>query len=64
MLTRAKCGIFKPKIYNILYEDELENLKQALEHRDWLKAMKEEINTPKNKTWTLTTLPKDKNIIG
>ena len=56
MVTRAKSGISKPKIYYIsAFEIEPTNLKEALSNLIWYDAMKLEYNAlVLNNTWTLT----------
>lgn len=66
MITRAKRGIFKPKIYTTsLNFSEPETYEQAITHPKWRKAMQEEYNALiENNTWTLTTLPENKTTVG
>lgn len=66
MTTRAKAGIFKPRVLLTEYLDnEPPNFKLALKCPHWIKAMKEEYDALlNNATWDLVPCPKDKKIIG
>ena len=66
MITRAKKGIFKPKIYNATIENEEPcTYHQAIQCEKWKSAMNEEFEAlQRNRTWDLVPLPCDKNIIG
>lgn len=49
----------------LLCEFEPMTLKDTLENEDWIQAMNDEIEQiEKNKTWTLVSRPKYKNVIG
>lgn len=63
MQTRAKSGIFKPKVLLAHYEPT--SVKQALADPNWLAAMKEEYAAlMRNNTWTLVNLPPGRRAIG
>jgi len=68
MLTRAKTGIFKPKLFTTFVSDDLLepfNYKQAMAHPHWFRAMKSKYDALLNNyTWTLTALPSDANLVG
>lgn len=65
MLTRAKCGIYKPKVYNSeLILEEPSTYDDATKSVNWNSAMLEEYKALLNKgTWTLVEKPVNKNII-
>lgn len=65
-MTRAKCGIFKPKAYTVnLNEREPISYEEAITNVNWKKAIdKEYYALVKNSTWTLVNTPKHKNIVG
>ena len=51
MVTRAKVGVFKPKVYIATLEPT--SMKKSLQDPKWLDAMKEEFNALiKNHMWT------------
>lgn len=52
MMTRGRSGIFKLKVYLVDYtENEPGDVREALKHSHWKKAMDEEYNAlMKNKT--------------
>ena len=54
MMTRSKCGIFKPKVYLVDYtQHEPCDVKEALKHPHWKKAMEDEYTAlMNNNTWT------------
>lgn len=66
MMTRAKCGIFKPKIYNTTLDlQEPVSYHEAAQFDNWTAAMGEEYQALiKNNTWTLAAAPNHKNITG
>ncbi|CAA0817787.1 cysteine-rich RLK (RECEPTOR-like protein kinase) 8, partial [Striga hermonthica] len=67
MITRAKVGIHKPKVYATLCSEDKEpkNDDEALSDPQWRLAMQREYDAlVRNKTWTLTHLPADKTLIG
>lgn len=66
MLTRAKCGIYKPKIVsNTVVQEEPSSYIEAAQNNNWRAAMQEEYNALINKkTWDLVEKPENKNIIG
>ncbi|KAL3634075.1 hypothetical protein CASFOL_021129 [Castilleja foliolosa] len=67
MVTRAKAGIYKPKVLSaeVVGEFEPKNVNDALEIPVWREAMQQEYNALlRNNTWTLTTLPKDAHLVG
>jgi len=48
-----------------LQDSEPKNFREALESKDWLKAMNEEIlSLEKNQTWKLVSLPKNQRVVG
>jgi len=66
MITRAKSGIFKPKIYTVSsITSEPVNFEQTVTNKHWRTAIDEEYKALiKNKTWDLVSPSKDKNKIG
>jgi len=61
--TRSKSGIFKPKVY--LTHIEPSTVKQAMSQPHWFDAMQAEFNALQaNNTWTLTSLPPNRQAIG
>lgn len=66
MITRAKSGIFKPKIYNANLEtEEPSTYQQSMKDVKWMAAMKEEYDALiRNKTCTFVPLPANKNVVG
>ena len=73
MQTRSKSGIIKKKALSVVHSSvstdptmaEPSSYKQALKVPTWLQAMQEEINAlHKQGTWTLVTMPPDKNLVG
>jgi len=68
MVTRAKAGIFKPKIHiasGPLYPPKPHTIKQALANPIWFKAMQTKYNALlQNKTWILTDLPPSVIVVG
>jgi len=68
MVTRAKAGIFKPKLYNSVtssFSSEPSTIKEALASSSWFQAMQQEYHALlQNKTWTLTSLPPGATIVG
>lgn len=68
MITRAKAGVFKPKLYpGKLTEkpSEPQNIAEALTSNDWKKAMKEEFKAlTEVKTWELVPRLPSYSIVG
>lgn len=70
MVTRAKAGIFKPKVYIgeakfNLNDHEPVSIKEALEHSGWKQAMVDEIAAlNRTNTWTLVPHQSEYNIVG
>ncbi|GFP85861.1 probable inactive shikimate kinase like 1 chloroplastic [Phtheirospermum japonicum] len=66
MTTRSKSGIDKSKVFQVTgFLQEPNNLKEALNTPEWKCAMQEELFAlSQNQTWTLSTLPPDKQLIG
>ena len=68
MVTRAKVGIFKPKLYNSItstFLSEPSTIKEALASSSWFQAIQQEYHALlQNKTWTLTSLPPGATIVG
>lgn len=65
MITRAKSGIFKPKVYSTqLGKTEPGSYEEAIKDDNRKQAMNEEYNALiRNKIWSLVSIP-DKNVIG
>nr|KYP36386.1 Retrovirus-related Pol polyprotein from transposon TNT 1-94 [Cajanus cajan] len=62
MITRAKAGVFKPKVF--LATSEPTTVVQALETKHWKQAMQDEYNAlMKNYTWDLVSLPPGRKAI-
>ena len=70
MMTRAKSGIFKPKVYLGKSEwnetnEEPNSVAEALKHTGWSQAMENELAAlERNRTWTLVPKKSGMNIIG
>ncbi|KAH9803128.1 G-type lectin S-receptor-like serine/threonine-protein kinase [Citrus sinensis] len=66
MITRSKSGIFKPKLYTTtLINKEPDTIQEALNDKNWYKAMKEEYEALiRNKTWSLVPPPAEYKIVG
>uniref|UniRef100_A0A2N9HBT2 Integrase catalytic domain-containing protein n=1 Tax=Fagus sylvatica TaxID=28930 RepID=A0A2N9HBT2_FAGSY len=69
MQTRAKSGIFKPKVYYIAQPDYLHteppSYKVAVQYPQWCTAMQEEYDALQRQgTWSLVSPPPSKNIVG
>lgn len=68
MQTRAKAGIFKPKALSaqISFDDiEPQNFQHALRSPAWKKAMQNELSAlARNQTWSLCTLPPNKELVS
>ncbi|KAJ4720471.1 Retrovirus-related Pol polyprotein from transposon TNT 1-94 [Melia azedarach] len=70
MITRAKAGIFKPKVYVSVTSEPIEanvppDVIAALSDPRWTKAMEEEINAlARNETWTLVPYSPDMRLVG
>ncbi|KAL5752062.1 hypothetical protein ACOSQ2_022569 [Xanthoceras sorbifolium] len=70
MLTRAKCGVFKPKVYatqSIVSDVDAEpkNVKKASQNSHWFNAMQLEFNDLlSNHTWSLVPYKPQINIVG
>lgn len=63
MTTRAKSGIFKPKV--LLARSEPSSVTEALNNADWRPAIGKEFQAlQKNKTWALVHLPPNRRAIG
>lgn len=63
MVTRAKDGIFKPKVY--ITHTVPKSIKHAMSDENWAAAMKSEYQALlSNNTWTLVSLPPNKSITG
>lgn len=63
MLTRAKTGHLKPRVF--LTHMEPTSVKSAMAIPQWVSAMKDEYETlTRNGTWTLTELPPNRKAIG
>ena len=69
MQTRAKSGIFKPKVCYIAQPDYLHteppSYKVAVQYPQWCTAMQEEYDALQRQgTWSLVSPPPSKNIVG
>ncbi|GFP97016.1 UDP-glycosyltransferase 78d2 [Phtheirospermum japonicum] len=67
MVIRAKADIYKPKTLcsELLDFTEPKFYIEALQHPKWKAALEEEYNALlKNKTWTLSSLPHGKSLVG
>ncbi|KAE8655314.1 Coatomer subunit epsilon-1 [Hibiscus syriacus] len=65
MVTRSKAGIFKPKVYNALFNETPLNVQDALQHKHWRAAGEMEFKAlTDNNTWKLVPLPADRKVIG
>ncbi|KAG6431297.1 hypothetical protein SASPL_109376 [Salvia splendens] len=67
MITRSRAGIFKPKLFTLVLSASTlpRSVLEALLIPSWKEAMLLEFLTLlKKHTWTLTTLPPGKNLIG
>ena len=69
MHTRAKHGIFKPKLYHTIITNytytEPPNYQTASKYPQWCTAMNEEFSTlQRQHTWSLVPSPPGKNIVG
>ncbi|KAJ4702907.1 Retrovirus-related Pol polyprotein from transposon TNT 1-94 [Melia azedarach] len=70
MITRAKAGIFKPKIYSSIVRKHPEtevpkDVQTALSSPEWSQAMTDEFTTLKeNQTWTLVPYTSDIRLAG
>ena len=68
MTTRAKNGIFKPKLYNTeksLSLDTPSSVAEALNNHQWKQAMQEEFSAlMRNQTWCLVPLQKNMKLVG
>lgn len=75
MITRAKHGIHKPKVYPSEFKlyvvnqqsshVEPKSVQEALKSKDWVSAMEEEISALyKNNTWDLVPYSSSYNVVG
>ncbi|KAJ4711692.1 Retrovirus-related Pol polyprotein from transposon TNT 1-94 [Melia azedarach] len=70
MITRAKAGIFKPKIYSSIVRKHPEtevpkDVQTALSSPEWSQAMTDEFTALKeNQTWTLVPYTSDMRLVG
>lgn len=68
MITRAKAGIFKPKIFNTQKTLSLEtrsSVVETLNDQNWKQAMQEEFNALiRNQTWCLVSPNTEFEIFG
>ncbi|XP_039053342.1 uncharacterized mitochondrial protein AtMg00820-like [Hibiscus syriacus] len=66
MLTRSKCGVFKPKVYSVTYDTmEHVNVHKALQSphlKNVILAKLEALQA--NGTWSLVSLPKGRPVVG
>lgn len=65
MITRAKNGISKPKIFLSNHTvDEPNNIQEALLHDNWRTVVHEKYNAlSRNQTWSLVPLPSNKRAV-
>lgn len=66
MVTRAKAGVFKPKVLTVeLPEFEPRRIVEAFAHGEWKKATQTEYDALiQNDTWELVSLPPGRKAIG
>ncbi|KAG8487350.1 hypothetical protein CXB51_021006 [Gossypium anomalum] len=69
MVTRSKAGIFKPKAFLTkapsLSSDTPADIHEAMQSPDWAVAVNSELQALlKNNTWTLSTLPANRRVVG
>jgi len=68
MVTRAKAGIFKPKLFHVTSLTPLSeptSYKQAMQIPEWLQAMRTEYAAlMANRMWSLTPLPYSATVVG
>lgn len=66
MITRAKNGIYKPKILlSDLSNSEPSTIQEALAHNKWNQAIHDEFNAlVRNQTWSLVPLPPNRHTVG
>ncbi|KAE8723908.1 hypothetical protein F3Y22_tig00011547pilonHSYRG00026 [Hibiscus syriacus] len=65
MVTRSKAGIFKPKVYNALFNDTPLSVQDALQHKHWRTVVEMEFKAlTDNNTWKLVPLSADRKAIG
>ncbi|KAG8483654.1 hypothetical protein CXB51_023307 [Gossypium anomalum] len=69
MVTRSKAGIFKPKAFltkaTSLSSDTPADIHEAMQSPDWAVAVNSELQALlKNNTWTLSTLPANRRVVG
>ncbi|KAE8677467.1 Serine carboxypeptidase-like 40 [Hibiscus syriacus] len=66
MLTRDKCGIYKPKAYSSQFDEVVPStIDEALQSPKWDAAVQEEYDALKiNGTWTLVKLPSGRVVVG
>lgn len=63
MVTRAKAGVYKPKVY--ITSKEPLTVEEALSKPEWHDAMAAELLALKNnRTWSLVKLPEGRKAIG
>ncbi|KAG8489820.1 hypothetical protein CXB51_017861 [Gossypium anomalum] len=64
MVTRAKAGIFKPKVMNVEVT-EPSTIEEALSTPEWRSAAEDEYDAlVRNSTWELVPLPLNRKVIG
>ena len=65
MITRSKSEIFKPKLYTAtLINKESDTIQEALNDKNWYKAMEEEYEALiRNETWSLVSPPAEYKIV-
>ena len=66
MITKSKCGIFKPKLYTaVLPNSEPNTVREALNDQNWYRAMRDEYKTLiRNETWSLVPDSAEYKVIG
>ncbi|KAE8712228.1 hypothetical protein F3Y22_tig00110260pilonHSYRG00155 [Hibiscus syriacus] len=66
MLTRSKCGVFKPKAFSSHFDNAIPtSIKEAMQSSEWKNVVQDEINAlQKNETWSLVKLPPGRTALG
>ncbi|KAE8686002.1 putative zinc ion binding protein [Hibiscus syriacus] len=66
MMTRSRCGIFKPKVFSTTLDDDTPmTISVTLQSPQWAAAVHDEYNALlNNNTWSLVRLPKDRVVVG
>ncbi|XP_039069840.1 uncharacterized protein LOC120216513 [Hibiscus syriacus] len=66
IMTRSRCGIFKPKVFSSVVDDDVPaTINAALQSSHSTVVVHEEYNTLQNNgTWSLVQLPEDRTAVG